>query len=313
MKRVCLLGCGRIAGGLDAPDSPHVLTHAKAVCRHPGFRLDGCFDPDPEQARALASRWGCAHVHSEVDAAIESACDLYVIASPSPTHFDLLARLLRAGVGTILCEKPVVVNRREFTELGKMLAASRTRLIVSLPRRFDPSHRALAQEIATGGLGRLLSFQCALNKGLLHNGPHVLDLVDMMFGVVPGVTPLAAYRTDEDLYGTFRLDLPEGASGSLQVISGTQFGLFDWTAYFERGRVKAANLGYDLDVHLSVPSRIYPGFQELVLARTFDPTLDTAFFHLYDAIARDTFDFAALQDRALRTMDALLGACEGGA
>src|SRR5689334_3870547 len=95
MVRLALFGCGRIG-----------TVHAAAIAAHPRAELSWVCDPIEPAAKALADQYG-AMAGSDVNAALsDDRVDAVVIASPTPTHVDLLTRAVQAGKA-VLCEKPI--------------------------------------------------------------------------------------------------------------------------------------------------------------------------------------------------------------
>jgi myo-inositol 2-dehydrogenase / D-chiro-inositol 1-dehydrogenase len=95
MARLGVIGCGRIG-----------RVHADSIDVHPHAELAVVCDPIDDAAREVASRYG-AGWGTDVDAVIgDPAIDAVVVASPTPTHVDLLTRAVRAGKA-VLCEKPI--------------------------------------------------------------------------------------------------------------------------------------------------------------------------------------------------------------
>ena len=95
MVRFALFGCGRIG-----------QVHADSIAVHPRAELAWVCDPMEQPARALAERYGAAS-GSDVDAVLaDPLVDAVLIASPTPTHVDLLSRAVAAGKA-VLCEKPI--------------------------------------------------------------------------------------------------------------------------------------------------------------------------------------------------------------
>ena len=54
---VLIIGAGNIGALYDSPGSNHILTHAHAFSKTPGFSLIGFFDTDFEKAHHAAQRW----------------------------------------------------------------------------------------------------------------------------------------------------------------------------------------------------------------------------------------------------------------
>ncbi|WP_426243582.1 Gfo/Idh/MocA family oxidoreductase [Nocardioides sp. LHG3406-4] len=128
--RVGLVGTGRI-GEL----------HLQALAADPGCAELVVFDVEVERARTLAAAHG-AQVAPSTDAVIESA-DALVIASPTPTHADLLRQAMAAGLPTF-CEKPVATTLEEVVALAAAADRDGSVVQVGFHYRFDPMLRALA-------------------------------------------------------------------------------------------------------------------------------------------------------------------------
>jgi myo-inositol 2-dehydrogenase / D-chiro-inositol 1-dehydrogenase len=93
--RLGVIGCGRIG-----------RVHADSIDVHPRAELALVCDPIDDAAREVGTRYG-AGWGTDVDAVIgDPAIDAVVVASPTPTHVDLLTRAVHAGKA-VLCEKPI--------------------------------------------------------------------------------------------------------------------------------------------------------------------------------------------------------------
>ena len=95
MVRLGLIGCGRIG-----------RVHADSITVHPRAELARVVDPFESSAREVGEKFA-APWSTDVEAVIDDpAIDAVVVASPTPTHVDLLIRAVRAGKA-VLCEKPI--------------------------------------------------------------------------------------------------------------------------------------------------------------------------------------------------------------
>ena len=91
MKKAAIIGCGSIAGFLDAPGQDSILTHAHAYMKHDDTKLIAVCDPSLKQRESFVRRWGkelrhydCVRemlLHEKVDI-VSICCLLYT--SPSP-------------------------------------------------------------------------------------------------------------------------------------------------------------------------------------------------------------------------------------
>ncbi|RLV50090.1 inositol 2-dehydrogenase [Nocardioides mangrovicus] len=113
-------------------------------------------DFSTERAAALA-----AQVGADVAAGAEelvAGVDAVVIASPDPTHADLVRLCLEAG-RPALCEKPLAPTPEESAALVA-LEGDRRLVQVGFMRRYDPALVALRERLRAGELGEPRVLHC---------------------------------------------------------------------------------------------------------------------------------------------------------
>jgi myo-inositol 2-dehydrogenase/D-chiro-inositol 1-dehydrogenase len=143
MVRVALFGCGRIG-----------RVHAEAVAGHPRAELAWVCDPMEDVARGLAAQYG-AVATTDVDAVLaDGSVDAVIVASPTPTHVDLLTRAVKAAKA-VLCEKPIDLDLARVDACWAEIGASDPLVMVGFNRRFDPSFREIRDRVRAGEIGRL--------------------------------------------------------------------------------------------------------------------------------------------------------------
>jgi myo-inositol 2-dehydrogenase/D-chiro-inositol 1-dehydrogenase len=143
MLRVALFGCGRIG-----------RVHAEAVAGHPRAELAWVFDPVETAAKDVASQYGAA-ASTDADAVLaDGSVDAVIVASPTPTHVDLLTRAVRAGKA-VLCEKPIDLDIARVDACWAEIGAGDPLVMVGFNRRFDPSFREIRDRVTAGEIGRL--------------------------------------------------------------------------------------------------------------------------------------------------------------
>jgi myo-inositol 2-dehydrogenase/D-chiro-inositol 1-dehydrogenase len=143
MLRFALFGAGRIG-----------RLHAANLSAHPRATLVSVYDVSEPAAREVAERHG-ASVAPSVDAVLADAgVDAVLIASPTPTHVELLTRAARAGKA-VLCEKPIDLDIARVERCREEIAGYRVPVQIGFNRRWDPSHRSLAQAVRAGEIGNV--------------------------------------------------------------------------------------------------------------------------------------------------------------
>lgn len=125
---------------------------------------------------------------SDAGVAYEAA----VIATPTPTHYHVIARLLAVGVD-VLVEKPLASTVAQCREIADFASGTSSRYVVGHVERFNPAVRALQAEVDSGRLGtpihvsttRVGGYPTVLAPGndvLLDLAVHDLDLLRRMLG-----------------------------------------------------------------------------------------------------------------------------------
>ena len=138
--RFGLLGAGRIG-----------RVHAKAITGDAKAQLVAVSDAMPAAAQAIADQYGCDIRTIE---AIETSKDIdaVVICTPTDTHADLIERFAHAGKA-IFCEKPIDLNVDRVRACMKVVADTKSKLMVGFNRRFDPHFMAVRAAIDAGKIG----------------------------------------------------------------------------------------------------------------------------------------------------------------
>ncbi len=159
---VCGLG-NRMAG---------VLQHLLRAARGRIVPVSWC-DPSPTGLawlREQGHELGTPYTDVERMIAAEKP-DLLLVGSPNHVHLEHIAAGLAAGC-TVLTEKPVVVDEEQTWELARLLAEhGRHRLLVSgLVLRSAPLTRAVRAVLASGRLGKLVSFEANEHLPAEHGG-----------------------------------------------------------------------------------------------------------------------------------------------
>jgi myo-inositol 2-dehydrogenase / D-chiro-inositol 1-dehydrogenase len=141
---VGLIGAGKIG-----------RVHARNLAGHlSGARLVAVADPDAEAASAVAEGLGvCAVYVAAEELLANDAVDAVVIASPAPTHADLIDAAAASGKH-VFCEKPIALDLAVIDEALGSVARAGVTLQVGFQRRFDRSFRQARDLIAAGRIGQ---------------------------------------------------------------------------------------------------------------------------------------------------------------
>ena len=141
--RIGLIGTGRIG-----------LVHAGSIADTKGAELTWVCDPFIEGAERISAQFGGKITKNPEELFASGEVDVVVIASPTPTHVDLISAAIDAGVH-VLCEKPIDLDIVRVDALRAKVAAAKTNVALGFNRRFDPQFEEIHTRVAEGDIGIL--------------------------------------------------------------------------------------------------------------------------------------------------------------
>lgn len=147
-----MIGVGIV--GLSATGGWAAGAHLPALAAAGGVELRALVASSAASARAASEAYGVPAEESVEQLARREDVDLVVVTVKVPRHRELVLPALEAGV-PVLSEWPLAVDLREAEELER--AARGTRTFVGLQGRSSPTWRWLADLVADGYVGEVLS------------------------------------------------------------------------------------------------------------------------------------------------------------
>ncbi|WP_348789075.1 inositol 2-dehydrogenase [Leifsonia sp. NPDC080035] len=141
--RFGLIGTGRIG-----------QVHARSIAADPDTELAWVCDPIVAGAEAVAARYGGRVTTAAEDVFASGGVDAVLIASPTPTHIDLISAAVDAGI-PVLCEKPIDLDIARVDTLRPKVASAGVPVALGFNRRFDPAFASVRARVAAGEIGEL--------------------------------------------------------------------------------------------------------------------------------------------------------------
>jgi len=246
--RALIVGCGNVAGGYDLRGGKReVWTHAKAYQLTPGVELVGVIDSSMTIGRKFADAWKVPFLGTELVPALKKTKpDLVSICSPTKTHAPVIKKLCAAGIGAVLCEKPIAYDLRAAEEVIELCERKGVLLAINYQRNWDLQSNRLQQAIQQGEFGQTKLIRVLYSKGLIHNGSHFVSLLDRWFGKLELDQMISAFaRSREDVRADFTATCPATGRIIFQNIPEQTYVLNELEVLFESGRLELRHGGLE--------------------------------------------------------------------
>lgn len=285
MFSVLIIGCGNIAGGFDAnrPESEFPFTHAGAYTRHGGFTLVGCVEPVESKRSAFMHRWSIAQGYASVQEAIASGLKVDVVSVCSPTgqHYQDVLGALEMTPRLIFCEKPVTPSATQTEKLLARCAAAGVLLAVNYTRRWDAVLVQKARELQAGKWGVIRAVSAVYNKGVLNNGSHMIDLLQLVFGplILEHVGRQVPDAWVDDPSVPCVLSGPAGLPIQINCAHAADYSLFQLQVVTEHGVLTMEDGGLNWHIRPVVSSGNFAGYKTLAEGERENGGLQQATFN----------------------------------
>jgi predicted dehydrogenase len=194
MIRVGLVGFG-MAGR---------VFHGPLISSIDGLELAAVMERSSNNA---AQRYPGILTYRSLDAMLaDASLGLFVVATPTQSHFEVASQILRAGKNVIV-DKPMSTTSAEIAQLMELAAAHKVFLAPFHNRRWDSDFQTIQKLLHEGSLGRLVFFESRFDRWrpnppsdrlwkedpssggvLLDLGPHLADQALALFGTPEAVS-----------------------------------------------------------------------------------------------------------------------------
>jgi predicted dehydrogenase len=172
--------------------------HAPLISSVEGLELVAVMERTSDKA---AQRYPGITTYRSLEAMLaDASLDLFVVATPSQSHFEVASQILRAGRNVIV-DKPVCTTSAEIAQLMALAATHNALLVPFHNRRWDSDFQTIQKLLHEGLLGRLVYFESRFDRWrpdpptdrlwkedpasggvLLDLGPHLADQALTLFG-----------------------------------------------------------------------------------------------------------------------------------
>ncbi len=260
--RWAIVGVGDIAQRAIAP----------AMVGEPQCRLVAVASTTARRARRFADQFGVVDAYGTYEQLLkESTAEAVFLATPDPLHHDQILAAAAAGKH-VLCEKPMALSVADARKAVEACERAGVVLGVDFQNRFQPWVRDIAQAVADGRIGRVLTVEveaCGRARplagwravagsaalGALYGpGVHALDLLRVILASEPvRLTSSCAERgAAVEAEVMTLLQFREGALAYVNTNQRNPYPLHRMVIYGEQGRIVGDNI-----TRAGVPGRVH--------------------------------------------------------
>lgn len=180
-QKTLIIGAGNIAQGYDNTCDDVVTTHVKAYRLYPEvFEVSAICDVNLELAVEVATKWNIKNVYSTLESISEFDFDIVSVCTPDETHGTLVKSLVELKPKIIILEKPVGLPYDEAERLFERCDEEGIVLLVNYSRLYSKNFQEIKRNYFQKNK-TILSVDIKYNKGLDHNGSHLLNLCAYYF------------------------------------------------------------------------------------------------------------------------------------
>lgn len=238
--KISIIGAGQIAAFYDKPDQAEILSHAHAFKVHDRFKLLGFYDVDMQKAKEAALMWQVQAFNS-VEELLSQKTDVIVIATSDDYHYEYLKLFHDKEIKLIFCEKPIATSLIQLEEIYKLYENNKIKVLINYSRRFVLAIQNIRNRIDSGEFGKLLYGSAYYGKGLMHNGSHMIDLINMLFDGGKSIISVGEKIDDyleEDNSISAIIKIDNQGSISINAINQKNYTIFELDLLFEKKRVQ---------------------------------------------------------------------------
>lgn len=139
---VGIIGCGIVG-----------MNQVRAFSQIQGVKVAAVSDVVEERAKKAASAVNSRYYLDYRDMLKEEALDLVSVATPDHLHKQPVIDSIDAGVGNLICEKPLATSLEDAYEMARVVKKSNTRFCVDFENRWLPNFKAIKLAVSKGVIG----------------------------------------------------------------------------------------------------------------------------------------------------------------
>jgi len=228
-----------------------VHSHSRAISLHPCFRLSAAVEIDIEKREAFRKFYSAPAYATLSEAFLNHKIDVAIIATSTQVHCDVVRDILRlTKPKVILCEKPLGSSAHESREITALCKERGVLLYVNYIRCSEPGAVEVGHRISSNKIVAPVNGFAYYAKGLIHNGSHFFNLVQLWLGEMKAFRVIKKGATVDKLEANPNVSV-EFEKGNIVFLSTNSSvnasNKIELVA--QNGRLLYANSGYQISWH----------------------------------------------------------------
>ncbi|MGQ9842350.1 MAG: Gfo/Idh/MocA family protein [Spirochaetota bacterium] len=277
---VALIGCGRIGFLLENDPLRY------KPCTHYGgtkaakLSITHACDINQERLQKFSNVTGIPLTRCYTDyqtLLVKEKPDCVIIASWTHTHAPIGITAAQNGAKVIVCEKPIASDLKQAKALLDACSKNNTTLIINHERRYDYRYNFVKKLLANNEIGSISSVHgfvftpskthqfCSGGGPLLHDGTHLIDIVQYLVGNITQVQGYTTRYTDDSPYEDYAIAhciTTMDVNVTIEAGCHHDYFMFELQIIGTKGKIVIGN-GY-LHLYKPVKSKLYIGFKDLI-------------------------------------------------
>lgn len=177
--------------GLIGPGAFAHIARLPVLAGMESVELTACMALTQKVVDAAARQFGFTQKFTNLRAMINEAdIDAVIVATPKPTHFEIVIPLLEKGIH-VFCEKPIALSIAQAREMAACAQANRRVLMIGFNRRYAPVYEWAKQEFADRPPDVCVALKNRPGteyRATMENTIHMVDLLRYFCGECASVT-----------------------------------------------------------------------------------------------------------------------------
>jgi predicted dehydrogenase len=266
--KAVIIGAGNMGAFYSKPDNyGAILTHAHAYKKEKRTKLIAFVDIDKKKALRAGRLWR-VKAYTDINKMFhQEKPEIVSICTPDEIHKEVLKVCLKYKPKLVFCEKPFTTDIKSGRVLAREYKKARILLAVNYTRRWNKAFINLRKEIRKNRFGKCLNIIGIYNKGILHNGSHLISLLRYFFGEISDMAPLASridWKKTDPTLDAF-LKFKSGHCAHIISTDSRQYELFEIDILFTKARIQLLDCGNQLVQYEVVQSHRHPDYRALKL------------------------------------------------